>query len=137
VHHDEDGRRTGHHDGGAHQPQAAHRRDRRGAEVVGDESDGGRPGHPACHVPQKEPPPIHPCDTGRKCAGDPKHRDEAREEDALTSVGPEEALGGRQNTVGIPRQRTPSLEKRPSASEADPVADAVAHDGRPGCNRDD
>jgi hypothetical protein len=51
VHDDEDGRRTGDHDGGAHQPKAAHRRDRRGPEVVGDESNGGRPGHPTCHVP--------------------------------------------------------------------------------------
>src|SRR5205814_280469 len=103
------------------------------AAVERDEPDGGRPGDPACGVPEQKPPPRHapePRDPGRREAQD---CDEAAEEDGLAAVAVHYLLGARQDAVRPPLQPPVPAEERASAEPPDhPVAEVVADDRRGG-----
>jgi hypothetical protein len=85
-----------------------------GAEGVGGEPDGRRPGHAAECVPDQEPPPGHPVSARQPRGGDPADRDPAAEEHCRCSVGREEAVAGFQEPPPAARQRS-SRQQRATA----------------------
>src|SRR4029079_15088413 len=90
----------------------------------------------ACGVPEKELPPMHLADAREKRRGHPEHRDEAREEDRLAAVTPEEAFGPWQHSGSVMLEETPALQQPPPANPAHPVTDVVTDDRGHGGDRD-
>src|SRR3569833_2262496 len=104
------------------------------SEERADCSHGSHPYRCAQHIEQDEPAPRHAQDARQRASDHPETEHETRDEDRGRSVAFERTLPFLESVMRDPEETLVFLEQRSATTEADPITEIVAEDGRENCH---